>query len=255
MKKKLLNLGCGNHFHEDWVNVDFVSSSKNVMACDLNLGIPFPDNEFDVVYHSHLLEHFEKDRAVYFMKECYRVLKMGEIIRVAVPDLEKIARIYLDKLEKEEKDDYDWIMLELYDQTVRNSSGGNMYRYLTKKNIPNLEFVLSRIGSEGRNMLNAIRSANDPKTKELERRTKHENSFFARIKEIVKIGKFRLGGEVHQWMYDRFSLKRLFLEVGFKDVKVVSGYDSGIDEFSNYKLDLVENEIRKPDSLFMEAKK
>jgi len=40
-------------------------------------------------------------------------------------------------------------MLELYDQTVRSSSGGEMIRYLSRPDIPNRSFVESRIGMEG----------------------------------------------------------------------------------------------------------
>jgi hypothetical protein len=35
-----------------------------------------------------------------------------------------------------------------------------------------------------------------------------------------KIGSFRLGGEIHMWMYDRFSHSRLLREVGFEDIEV-----------------------------------
>jgi predicted SAM-dependent methyltransferase len=93
---KLLNLGCGNRYHPDWTNVNFTSTGDGVIAHNLTQGIPFPDNYFDVVYHSHVLEHFPKAQAEDFIKDCYRVLCPQGILRVVVPDLEEIARTYLD---------------------------------------------------------------------------------------------------------------------------------------------------------------
>ena len=61
---------------------------------------PFQTKLLTSVYHSHLLEHLPREAALPFSQECYRVLKRGGIIRVAVPDLERIARLYLQTLDK-----------------------------------------------------------------------------------------------------------------------------------------------------------
>ncbi len=92
---KYLNLGCGNRFDPNWINIVFFAYDKCVIQHNLHLGIPFPDNSFEMVYHSHLLEHFLKQDAAKFLIECFRVLKPGEIIRIAVPDLEAITKLYL----------------------------------------------------------------------------------------------------------------------------------------------------------------
>ena len=71
------------------------------------------------------------------MNECYRVLRQKGILRVAVPDLERIALIYLKALEKansgshEWAANYDWILLEMFDQTVRNQPGGEIRTFLS----------------------------------------------------------------------------------------------------------------------------
>ena len=70
------------------------------------------------------------------------------------------------------------------------------------------------------------------------------------------IGRFRLSGEVHQWMYDRVSLGRLLTSAGFSEVRVCQAQDSAIADFASYQLDTDEaGAVRKPDSLFMEARK
>ena len=160
---KYLNLGCGSRYHPNWTNIDFTSTNESIIAHNLNRGIPFPDDAFDVVYHSHVLEHFSKTSATNFLQECYRVLRPQGVLRVAVPDLEQIARTYLVALEKavsgyqEWANNYEWILLEMYDQTVRNKPGGEMAAYLCQDNLVNEQFILDRCGVEVKNLIAAKR--------------------------------------------------------------------------------------------------
>jgi predicted SAM-dependent methyltransferase len=83
--------------------------------------MPFEDSYFDVVYTSHFLEHLNLQQARFLLKEVYRVLKKGGIVRIVVPDLENICREYITILEKvlEVEDEqnfrekYQWIVIEL----------------------------------------------------------------------------------------------------------------------------------------------
>lgn len=278
---KLINLGCGNNFHEDWINIDFVSNSKKVFTHNLLNGIPRKNNSTDVVYHSHVLEHFSRDEGYLFMKECYRVLKPNGIIRIAVPDLEAIVKEYLRHLEQatsgntKSKLNYEWIVLEMFDQMVRNTSGGKMKEYLNQKELANEHYVYSRIGLEGKKIrysfLNEKRHStnkNDTKSNSIKKslnkiksrvvkfyKNKTVNNLSDFQTKALRIGQFRLGGEVHQWMYDRYSLTNLLDEVGFKKVRVCSAFESDIENWDSYQLDVLNGEIRKPDSLFMEARK
>lgn len=160
---KYLNLGCGNCYHQDWINIDLHSNDPQVLSHDLRKGIPLPEGSCDAVYHSNIIEHFRREDAFTFMKECFRVLKPGGILRVSTPDLEQICRIYLETLTSlkngdiSRDPDYEWILLEMYDQTVREKSGGQMLAYLSQSPIPNEKFVLERIGEEGRGLLRSLR--------------------------------------------------------------------------------------------------
>lgn len=253
---KCLNLGCGDRFHPNWTNVDFVSTGKGVVAYNLRNGVPFPDSCFDVVYHSHLLEHFPKQDAGPFLKECRRVLKPRGIIRIAVPDLESIARTYIKALEKAAQGDeawqhnYEWITLEMYDQTVRERSGGEMMVYLKQEKIRNREFVLERIGLEGsknideeqqkRTQIEApVSAARSTPVRILQgfylllrdsgfRREWLKNKILGTEYELLQLGRFRRGGEVHLWMYDQYSLAKLLLESEFQNPQPVSPTESQI---------------------------
>jgi predicted SAM-dependent methyltransferase len=268
-RKKMLNLGCGARFRDGWVNIDFVSNDKNVRAYNLNKGIPYPDNSFDVVYHSHVLEHFTKTDAEKFIAECYRVLKPGGIIRIAVPDLEAIAKNYLKFLELAENDkiaeaNYDWTMLEMYDQTVRTYGGGEMKKYYHQERIINADFVKSRMGHffEIMTAKKAARTVKGWKKRVKKIVSPHAiKLFFKKLKNNItggyyELGKFRMSGEIHQWMYDRFSLSRLLKNAGFKEVTKRTASESYIADWQKYDLDTEpDGSVYKPDSLFMEAKK
>lgn len=251
---RLLNLGCGKRHHPAWTNVDFKSDGPDVIAHDLSKGLPFSDESFEAIYHSHLLEHFSKNYAPVFLNDCFRVIKPGGFIRVVVPDLESIARLYLILLEKSVKGDaearkrYDWIMLELFDQMVRNHSGGAMLEYWRQNPMPAEDFVIERLGSEVKDSIARIRSNPDSKN--------HLNGKFDYTLDPPKIAQFRLSGEIHQWMYDRYSLGKLLKAAGFEDIKVCKADESQIPDFNSYLLDIEPyGSVRKPDSLFMEAKK
>jgi hypothetical protein len=66
-------------------------------------------------------------------------------------------------------------------------------------------------------------------------------------------GVFRNSGEIHRWMYDRYSLRRLLEQAGFIDVRICRADESRIPDFNSYNLDVVEGKVRKPVSLFMEG--
>jgi SAM-dependent methyltransferase len=270
---KALNLGCGSRFHPEFINIDAVSSSPHVLAYDLKKGIPFPDATFDVVYQSHLLEHFKKENALDFLKECYRVLKTSGVIRLAVPDLEQIVRGYLAELDKalqqpeESGQNYDWMLLELYDQAVRGRSGGAMLEYL-EQDIPNEAFVYQRIGAEARDVIHGLKqgastSHDERPTNYLARLRSLPQFVRARLLKIIlsdedyralEIGRFRSTGEIHQWMYDRYSLGRILKRAGFQNPKTVRANESQISGWSEYHLDTEpDGTVCKPDSLFMEA--
>jgi predicted SAM-dependent methyltransferase len=276
--KIYVNLGCGETIHPDWVNIDIIASQPGVISHDLRQGIPLLANSSDVVYHSHVLEHFRYHEAQLFLKECCRVLKPGGILRVAVPDLERICRLYIEKLEgalagdEASGHDYDWMMLEMYDQSVREYNGGMLVEYLRQHPLPNQAFVYQRFGEAG--------CALPPKTVPNLVRRSWQIGFSglmkrfcewldARYKRLwacwllgpeaasaLEIGRFRLSGEVHHWMYDRYSLMRSLQAVGFVNPEQKTATDSQIPDWNSFNLDtLADGTIRKPDSLFMEAKK
>lgn len=275
-----LNVGCGSRFHPNWTNLDLVATDPSVLSHDVRQGIPFPENSFEVVYHSHVLEHMEKSDARKFIAECVRVLKPGGVLRVAVPDLERIVCDYLTELDAALSGDpaaeanHEWLMLELFDQFAREKSGGEMAEYLRRDSLPNRSFVEKRIGSSlfdvvadhspgfgQRKSISAklrriVRAGGRFFLNSRYRRDWFFRLFFRREYPLLQSGRFRHAGEIHRWMYDRFSLGRILQEAGLADILVRSAWDSYIPNWPSYQLDLEEDgTIVKPDSLFMEGRK
>jgi predicted SAM-dependent methyltransferase len=284
MQNKLnyLNLGCGSCFHANWINIDIVSTGPGVIAHDLRQGIPMSDNSCAVVYHSHLLEHIRSSDALPFIRECHRVLRGGGVLRVATPDLETICRVYLEKLTAALDDDmpssydYNWIILEMYDQAVREQSGGAMLDYLRQDPIPNEAFVHKRIGEEGKQLVQALR--HPPQRASIVNYLRRDRERGSPLKKIpdrlytiyeriigylllrreafsaLTIGRCRLSGEIHQWMYDRYSLSQLLRAAGFEDIIIQTATQSHVPDWADFNLDTTgDGKVRKPDSLFMEA--
>lgn len=273
---KCLNLGCGNRFHPDWVNIDSVAQGDRVIKHDLRSGIPFDDAYFDVVYHSHILEHFPQAAGRQLMAECHRVLRPGGIVRVVVPDLEQIARTYLLALEKSLAEDpiwptnYDWMLLELFDQTTRNQTGGDMLRYFSQPNIPNLDFIIDRIGVEAKYIVEMAQHQHQPASDRLPpgnrkallwHRLWQLREFLYRLVlradyTALQIGRLRRSGEIHYHMYDRYSLHRLLDDCGFTHIATCEAAKSQISDWAALHLDTeLDGSVCKPDSLFMEAQK
>ena len=93
-----LNIGCGSRYLHGWENLDFRPVSPEVKPWDLRRRLPYPDGSVDLVYSSHLLEHLSPEQAAALLKDALRVLKPGGVVRMVVPDLETLARGYLEAL-------------------------------------------------------------------------------------------------------------------------------------------------------------
>ncbi|MEL7496869.1 MAG: methyltransferase domain-containing protein [Planctomycetota bacterium] len=268
-----LNLGCGRCFHSEWTNVDLEPVDFDVIACDITNGLPFQDQQFDAVYHSHVLEHLSPEAGKYLLSECFRVLRPGGILRIVVPDLEQIAKLYLQAHEDAWSDEdaskanYDWMKLELLDQMVREQSGGQMGQYMTREQLENESFVRSRLGDEF--VLCQNHEPQPSTVKTFSARVGDSVSKFKKnmTRKLVRWimgqeaqqafdeGLFRRQGEIHRWMYDRYSLKQLCLDVGLVDFGVCDAFTSSIEDFTRFELDTVSQKTRKPDSLFAECRR
>ncbi len=74
-----------------------ILSARNgdIRWADATARIPLPDASVDVLYSSHMVEHLDRESAKAFFLEIQRVLMPNGIVRIVVPDLEKLVAEYV----------------------------------------------------------------------------------------------------------------------------------------------------------------
>ena len=80
---------CLKAFHvlPDWL-LD-IPWPSDIVVHNVKKALPFPENSLRAVYASHLLEHLYLDEGKRLLRECYRILSPGGILRIVVPDAAK----------------------------------------------------------------------------------------------------------------------------------------------------------------------
>ena len=92
-----LQIGYGGNKLDSWLNTG-ISIKEGWKGVYLDAGKPFPlpDDSFEYVYSEHLFEHLTYNQGVNMLKEVYRILKPGGVIRLATPDLRFLLKLYND---------------------------------------------------------------------------------------------------------------------------------------------------------------
>lgn len=88
-----LHLGCGSLKLEDFINVDITSKLAD-MKLDINDLSIFNEDSVQQIYICHVLEHINRNQILNLILEWNRVLQKNGILRIAVPDFEKVLKIY-----------------------------------------------------------------------------------------------------------------------------------------------------------------
>jgi len=103
-----LNLGCGETYKKDYLNVDAFDSTvadKIMSATDLQL----EENTADEIYASQVIEHLGITGSIYMLSECFRVLKPQKKLVIETPDLQKSFEKYVNGDREVRKNILPWI--------------------------------------------------------------------------------------------------------------------------------------------------
>lgn len=89
-----IHLGCGNINLQGWLNVD-ARKFKHVHLISDGFDLSkFKKNSVAEFYLCHVLEHFSFLESKDILKKIYNLLEPGGLIRVSVPDVEKLFKLY-----------------------------------------------------------------------------------------------------------------------------------------------------------------
>ena len=94
MGKVCLNLGCWHREIPGWIHVDLCDMPHIDFKTNINDLSMFEDNSVDLIYSSHSFEYFDVKEAPDVLKEWFRVLKPGGVLRLAVPDFDSLINLY-----------------------------------------------------------------------------------------------------------------------------------------------------------------
>ena len=89
-----LHLGCGARHIPGFVHVDIADFPHVDYQCAVERLHMFTDGSASLVYACHVLEHFGRHEVKDVLKEWYRVLRPGGVIRLAVPDFAAVVDLY-----------------------------------------------------------------------------------------------------------------------------------------------------------------
>lgn len=118
MNHEYVQFGCGTCAPQDWLNFDagpafwlqsrlpFLASAlkkrgfpdypKNIRYGDIIRGLPVPAQSARAVYCSHVLEHMALNEFRTTLRNVFAYLRPGGTFRLVVPDLEHLAKTYLN---------------------------------------------------------------------------------------------------------------------------------------------------------------
>jgi predicted SAM-dependent methyltransferase len=91
-----INVGSSGEHVEGWINADlFRDPDGRCVRMDATEPWPFEDGAAEAVNSEHMIEHLEREAAPLFVREAFRVLRPGGVIRTSTPDLRAICDAYI----------------------------------------------------------------------------------------------------------------------------------------------------------------
>ena len=107
LKIERLHVGCGTVLLKGWLNIAFEKRQEygKIKTVDgtfyLNYNLlgawPVQENSIEHIAASHFIEHLDLNAGMEFAQNCFRVLKIGGVLRLSCPNLELYAKNYVER--------------------------------------------------------------------------------------------------------------------------------------------------------------
>lgn len=93
---------------DGWLASDLKPKNRGILFIDATQPLPFAGGSFSYVFAEHMIEHIEYDDGQNLIREIYRVLRPGGVVRIATPDLVRCASVVIEPLAPEARAYVDW---------------------------------------------------------------------------------------------------------------------------------------------------
>jgi predicted SAM-dependent methyltransferase len=89
-----LHIGTGNTYLPGWINLDIFSFVKADIYSNA-MSLPYERETFDLIYASHVLEHFNRHTILSVLGHWRDLLQFDGVLRLAVPNFRAICEFYM----------------------------------------------------------------------------------------------------------------------------------------------------------------
>ena len=89
-----LHIGAGAKFLPGYKHMDAIPHSHIDYVGDASDLSFLSNGSLDEIYACHILEHFKREKVQFVLNEWFKKLRVGGILRLAVPNFEAIANVY-----------------------------------------------------------------------------------------------------------------------------------------------------------------
>ena len=134
-----LHLGCGERYLDGYTHIDIADFDHIDYKSSIDKLDMVDDNSCELIYASHVLEYFDIEEARDVLSEWHRVLIENGILRLAVPNIEKLIEVY------NQTNDLNNILGPLYGKWEVNNTHNNIY-HKTVYDMKNLSTLLTEVG-------------------------------------------------------------------------------------------------------------
>ena len=136
-----VHLGCWHRYIPGFIHVDLCDLPHIDYKTNIKNLPMFNDNSVQLIYSSHAIEYFDRDEIIKVLTEWYRVLCPGGILRLSVPDIEALIKIYT------KSGDITKIIGPLYGKmTIKQESGETLLYSKTVYDERSLSDLLIQVG-------------------------------------------------------------------------------------------------------------
>jgi len=136
MKKLEIGPTPGNKIGPEWDTMDIMPQYNPTYVHDVKKPMTMiPDNTYDVVYASHIIEHIPWYNVQNVLNEFYRITKPNGNLEIWVPDFEKIVQVYISKefpdnwrMMNPENNPMKWVLGRLFAHDRDGTNDWNFHR-------------------------------------------------------------------------------------------------------------------------------